>query len=107
MIGWMPIPRQKDREFLALEQCEVPFYNRDNLISSFHPQGAPGQEVILDIGDEQRIAWLQSFHAGLLCMHNKGPSAYPVDSADPKGLAFGSQQPLTTYKPLCGAELTG
>ena len=53
MIGRVPIARRKDWQLLLLELCDVAVQDGNDFIAVRHGERATGQEIILDIDNDQ------------------------------------------------------
>ena len=62
MIGRVPITRQKNGKTMSLEPTQVGQQDGNDLISPADPEGAAGEEVILDISNQQGIVWCEGYH---------------------------------------------
>lgn len=51
----MPVANREHRQPALREQCEHPIERRDHGVAIAHGETAPGQEIVLNIDDEQSV----------------------------------------------------
>lgn len=55
MVRRMPVANREHRQPALREQCEHPIERRDHGVAIAHGETAPGQEIVLNIDDEQSV----------------------------------------------------
>jgi hypothetical protein len=56
MIRRVPVARRHDRKSQSPEHGDIAVERRHDLVAARHGEAAPGQEIQLDIDEDQRIA---------------------------------------------------
>ncbi len=65
MVGRVPITREINRETLDAESVEIPQEDRNDVISTADAKRSTGEEIVLDVRNEQRIVNGQRLHSGM------------------------------------------
>lgn len=58
----MPIARENNREVVDLKAPDIAHENGNDFVAAADAERATGQEIILDVGDEQRIMDCEGYH---------------------------------------------
>ena len=65
MIGRMPIACQKNGETVSLESTNVGQQNGNDLISAADAEGAAGEKIVLNVGNQQGIVGCEGYHESM------------------------------------------
>jgi hypothetical protein len=65
MARRVPIAREEYREALSLESVQIRLQDRDHRVRAPDAKGAAGQEIVLDIGDEQGVMGGEGCHESM------------------------------------------
>ena len=62
MVGWVPVAGQKNRKTATLKLLNIVHEDKKNIITTADLERSTWQEIILNIGDEQRIIGSEGNH---------------------------------------------
>jgi hypothetical protein len=62
MVGWVPVAGQKNRKTATLKPLNIVHEDKKNIITTVDLERSTWQEIILNIGDEQRIMSCEGYH---------------------------------------------